>query len=155
SIFSSNIQRRTLPIVVFPGLTVAHIRQGSAQGGWIASALRVVAGIGGDSERTIEIRIPSAETYSVPSLLAVGVLEDFCEDVRTNTMCTEDGARRQLSMVVGSKIFEKVDDKQQQGEKQFRFKVEINLVSGVYLTRSIETVVRSKTNLRGDAKLST
>jgi hypothetical protein len=154
SIFARQTERRSLPLVLLPGFTVARIKQASVGGGWISRGLQAVGAIEREGRRTVELKIPMAETYGIPSLLATAHLSLFCQDPRTRAVCTESGARRHLSTVVGSRIFERVPDPVRQGKTRYRLMVEICLLNRVYLTRSIETVSNTGSSTGGRAKLN-
>jgi len=110
-VFQTGSDRKTLPLVLFPGFSFGQLRSGSIGANWLSAALGFGAGGAGQGETQLELRIPFAETYGVPNLVATAYLDQFCQDARSRPVCTEEGARRQLSMVAGSKIFKTVEDK--------------------------------------------
>jgi hypothetical protein len=160
-IFSGSTQdRRYLPLVIFPGFALARVRQATVSGNWsdtvfggvykLASALSITQ----SSDDAVELRVPFAETYGIPSVRAAGHLISFCSDERTKPICTDDFARDQLSLIIGDKIREKtreiIGDKV---SETYRFDVELYLVNRVYLTRNIEQRHSTTSTVGAQAKL--
>lgn len=154
SIFDVQAERRQLPVMLLPGFTVARVRQASASGGWLAKSLQALGAVESQSERTIELKIPQAETYGVPAIVGNAYLVQFCNDPRSRRVCTEKGARGFMSTLVGAKAFEQIADPKQPGKSIDRLSIEIVLVSRVYLTRSIEAVSNTGRNFGAEAKLA-
>src|SRR5215471_17170065 len=67
-------------------------------------------------------------------------LIDFCDDAATKAFCSELGLRKQLSILIGKRIDDKVKDRET-GVERPRFSVELALVSRVFLARSIQTSI--------------
>lgn len=153
SIFDTGAERQSLPLVMLPGFTIARLRQAEVTGGWISKSLQALGVIQAEGERTVELKIPFAETYGVPAIVANGYLVSFCDDPRFHNVCTEEGARGFLSTIVGDKAFEKIPSPEQ-GKEKYRLNVEILIVSGVYLTRSIETVTYTGNGFGAQTKLA-
>jgi len=140
SVFDSQATRGDLPLVLFPGFTIASTRSANL-GGRSPSWFGGLFGGGASSETTTEVRISAAESYGLPSLVAEAELIKFCNDPVLKVQCTEDEARKQMSILVGSKIFDQVQDRKTKKPKP-RYSVEIGLVSRVFLTRSMHTTIR-------------
>lgn len=134
-----------LSLAVFPGFTLGHVRHSGSDAGGVFRGVSAAITQAGESDDDVELRIPFAETYGVPSLVATGRLDMFCEDETTRDACSDDFLRRQLSMVAGKAVFEP------------GVSVELILVSRVYLARAIEQVHSSQSavgaNVRIAAKL--
>ncbi len=134
-----------LSLAVFPGFTLGHVRHSGSDVGGLFRGVSTAITQSGESDDDVELRIPFAETYGVPSLVATGRLDMFCEDETTRDACSDDFLRRQLSMVAGKAVFEP------------GVSVELILVSRVYLARAIEQVHSSTSaagaNVRIAAKL--
>jgi hypothetical protein len=150
SIFDVAADRPHLPLVLMPGFTIARIRQADTSGGWVSRTMRAIGVIEADDERSIEVKIPFAETYGVSAIIANGYLLKFCSDPRFHNVCTENGARGFLSTLVGKKATERVSPKIDPKEP-YRLQAEMLIVSRVYLTRSIQTVVSSASNVGAQA----
>ena len=78
-VFVGTRTRELLAITAFPGFAIRHGR--TAAGGLSAWS----AGLFGASQQDsdiIEVKIPFAETYGVPSLVASAKLADYCEKWR-------------------------------------------------------------------------
>lgn len=127
SLFRSSTPPHDLSLVAFPGFAVRHAREARAG---VSDGFLGRFGIGRNSQETLEFQITSTATYGVPSLMATNQLAKLCTDPFTAQLCTQDVARRELSMVVGLKAEEKTGD-------TYALDVELILVSRVYLTRSI------------------
>lgn len=140
SVFKPGSPRGDLPLVLFPGFTIASTRNANLS----ANAPEWFGGIFGGSaasETTTEVRISAAESYGLPGLVAEAELIKFCEDAVLKVQCTQAEARKQMSIVVGGKIFEQVEDSKTKKLKP-RYSVEIALVSRIFLTRSMYTTIR-------------
>ena len=148
SIFDPPAIRRHLPLVMLPGLSLVRIRETTAGLG-AGSALLGSLGAGASAEQSLELKIPAAETYGVPSLVARRHFERFCADPETEAYCTETGAREELSSLLGNTVLAKVEDKTNPHRGAYRLIVEIYLISRIYLTRSVETTIRSGSTFVG------
>lgn len=140
SVFGTQAIRGDLPLVLFPGFTIASTRNAKVG----ANSSELFGGLFGgtaSSEATTEVRITAAESYGLPSLVAEAELIKFCNDPVLKVQCTEAEARKQMSIVVGSKIYDQVENPKTK-KKTPRYSVEIALVSRVFLTRSIHTTIR-------------
>jgi len=145
-------ERRVLPLVMFPGIALGRIQQANASTGWTSSLWSAVLGSRSGSERSVELRVPAAETYGVPAVVSQARLLTFCADPNRHFVCTEAGARRLISSVVGSAAFEMIPVKDNP-QQQPRLTIEIALVGRVFLTRSISTVVRNDSGFGVQARL--
>lgn len=148
SIFDPPASRRHLPLVMLPGLSLVTIREASVGLGAMSTLLGSLGAAAG-AEQSLELRIPSAETYGVPSLVARRHLEMFCGHPETAAYCTEPGAREELSSLLGNIVLTKIEDKTSPNTGQYRLIVEIYLINRIYLTRSIETTIRAGTTWVG------
>ncbi|WFU31463.1 hypothetical protein QA635_33825 [Bradyrhizobium brasilense] len=140
SIFGTQTTRGDLPLVLFPGFTIANTRAaniGANSTRWFGGAF----GGSATSDITTEVRISAAESYGLPGLVAEAELIKFCTDPVMKLQCTDAEARKQMSIVVGSKIFDQVEDPGTK-KKRPRYSVEIAMVSRVFLTRSMHTTIR-------------
>ncbi|CCD85171.1 exported protein of unknown function [Bradyrhizobium sp. ORS 285] len=138
-VFRPGVPRTDLPLVLFPGFTITSTRQAN---GAASAASLLGAAFHGDvaSEFSMDVQIAAAETYGVPAIMAEAVLDSFCNGP-LQRYCTETEARRQMSHVVGSKIYDKVTDPAS-GETKPRFSLELGLITRVYLARSFHNVIR-------------
>lgn len=168
SIFAPTGARKSLPLVLLPNFTIARVRQASAGGGWL-SGIGAAFGVEGEGQSTVELKIPFAETYGVPALIAARQLEAFCKDPKTSEICTQQGARNLLVDDIGSDIFARMScpaaAKTAPGVKQpeacppeesrpYRIDIEIMMIYRLYLIRSIETVTKSSSSFGAQAKMS-
>lgn len=137
SLFKPPEARTTLPLVIFPHFTISGSRR--AGGGGVLSNLWGAA-LGGNaaSSESIDVRISGTETYGIPAYPAEIRLMMFCDDLSTRTFCSDQAVRKQLSLVLGSQIYEQIVDKKT-GKATMRYTVELGLVNRVFLARSIET----------------
>ncbi len=143
--------RQTLPLAAFPGFTIKQQRR--VRGGllgWLSSTFRF------ESDHNIELEIPVAETYGIPSLIALGELEHFCSDPKYPNRCSELTLRTHLSYVTPH-AFEEMGrnagsesnastSSSEASQHLYKYPVEVVLVNRVYLARYIDQSVK---NTRG------
>lgn len=138
TVFKTGVPRSNLPIVIFPAFTLVNLKSAGGAGA-LSGMFDFFMGAAASSNASAEIKISAAETYGVSALTAEARLFGFCKDYATSPVCTEKGLRRQLSMVVGSRITDTVKD--EAGKQKYRLGVELALINRVYLARSIETTI--------------
>ncbi|SEN20640.1 hypothetical protein SAMN05443254_106478 [Bradyrhizobium sp. OK095] len=137
-------KRTTLPIAAFPGFT---IKQQSGFSGGLLGWLSTTFGFKSDSG--IELNIPVAETYGIPSIEAVGELEQFCSDRNDPNRCTDETLRRHLAFVTPRAFDLKPKDSNDvlaadaaaplsSASSPYRYPLQIVLVNRVYLARYID-----------------
>ena len=146
SLFVIPLPRSELPIVLFPGYTIARVK--SFGSGALADGILGSFGSQARSSESVELKIALAETYGIPSLQASGRLGAFCTEGKLRAVCTDNIVRRQLSMLVGDKIYETLP-----GSNKPRLSVELALVNRVYMTRSIETKINRNTAAAGQVRI--
>lgn len=138
-LFKLKRERDGLPLVILPEMTMATVRASSSGTGML-SGIAASLGLDAGSAISMRVKIEGAETYGVPAIPAQWRLIDFCGNPETKAVCTDRGLRLQLSTIAGADIFEMMPAGPD-GKVQPRFGVELALVSRVFLTRSIETVI--------------
>lgn len=141
-ILSHPEKRTTLPIAAFPGFT---IKQQSGFNGGLLGWLSATFGFKSDSG--VELNIPVAETYGIPSIEAVGELEKFCSDRSDPNRCTDETLRRHIAFVT-PRAFElkRKDDASindasstlTSSGSPYRYPLQVVLVNRVYLARYID-----------------
>ncbi|WP_413989792.1 hypothetical protein ACMDCR_28210 [Labrys okinawensis] len=131
-IFLGHKVRGMLALAAFPGFTIRNER---VLAGGFAAWLGGLFGASHNDDELIEMNIPSAETYGIPSLVATGLLDRFCADAFHPNVCSDSSLRRQLSFINPSVL--KIDT-DAQGRNYYPVKVEVALINRVYLIRSIE-----------------
>jgi len=165
SIFAPGVERKHLPLVILPGFTIARVRQAAVGGGWLSKAFSAAGAVEGEGESTVELKIPMAESYGIPFLVAKQRLDDFCNDAASRKVCTQEGARDVLLSNVGAEATDRVScPKAEKGKppppcdpeesRSHRLNVQILLVYRVFLTRSIETVTRNNSSFGAQAKVA-
>jgi len=147
-LFEHAAARPILALAGFPGFTIKHDRSGGS--GFGAGALGFF-GFGRSSRDVEELRIPFAETYGIPTLLATGRLTEYCTDPFTAYVCADTTLRRHLSYIVGPKVWKKRDPT----DADYLMEVEIVLVNRAYLTRSIEHLRRVETGEEAVGRIAT
>ncbi len=152
SLFKPPATRTSLPLVLFPRFTVTSAKHASGSAGGVSGLLNGAFGAEASSSETVEVRFSATETYGVPAVPAELRLIDFCDAPATKAFCSDKGLRKQLSILVGSLIDDKVKDRKT-GLQQPRFSVELALVSRVFLARSIQTSIREDGATRGSGGL--
>ena len=136
-------KRTTLPIAAFPGFT---IKQQSGFSGGLLGWLSATFGFKSDSG--IELNIPIAETYGIPSIEAVGELEKFCSDKGDPNRCTDETLRRHIAFVTLRAFELKPKDNNDasatdasapssSSSSPYRYPLQVVLVNRVYLARYI------------------
>lgn len=138
-LFKLGQERDGLPLVILPEMTMATVRS-SSSGKGLFSGIAASLGLDAGSAISMRVKIEGAETYGVPSIPAQWRLVGFCGNPDTKAVCTDRGLRLQLSTLAGADIFEEMPQGPD-GKVRPRFGVELALVSRVFLTRSIETVI--------------
>jgi hypothetical protein len=147
-ILSHPTARQTLPLAAFPGFTIKQQRQ--VRGGllgWLSSTFRF------ESDHNVELDIPVAETYGIPSLIALGELEHFCSDPKYPNRCAELTLRTHLSYVTPH-AFEEIPpsasgtsnaaaSSSETSQHLYKYPVEVVLINRVYLARYIDQSVRN------------
>lgn len=149
SLFKAPASRTTLPLVLFPRFTITNVKRASGSASAISQLFNGTFGADASSTGTVEVRFSATETYGVPAVPAELRLIDFCEDEETKAFCSQRGIRKQLGMLIGRKIDDKVKDRKT-GVEQPRFSVELALVSRVFLARSIQTSIAEDDGTRGN-----
>jgi hypothetical protein len=130
-VFAPTDKRGFLALAAFPEFTIRQSR--SASGG--------LAGLGslGSSwfdNDLVEVKIPLAETYGVPSLVAIALFDKLCDGILAD-ICTDKAIRRQLTHVAGDAVEAwEVDPKTK--KLKYLLDVELIFVNRVYLARAIE-----------------
>ncbi len=119
--------RISLTIAAFPGITITHgVKSGGAAGagaGWFG-AQREISSLE-------EISIKSVETYGIPGVDAVLKLDAWCDMPEYKRYCSDSGARKILAFSVSDKVLATKDG-------QFTSRIELRLVTRVFLMREIE-----------------
>jgi hypothetical protein len=151
SLFKPPDVRRALPLVVFPGFSIVT-RKGATASGGISNWWSAVFGAAASSNELLDVKISDAETYGIAAIPAELRLLEFCEAASTKGFCSEDFLRQQLSIVVGSKIYDKVRDVKNESKERWRLSIELGLVTRAFLARSIETSVHSDNAITGDVR---
>lgn len=149
SLFKPPATRTTLPLVLFPRFTITNVKRASGSASAMSQLLGGGFGADASSTETVEVRFSATETYGVPAVPAELRLLDFCEDDATKGFCTQQGLRKQLSILIGKRIDDKVKDRKT-GVERPRFSVELALVSRVFLARSIQTSMGEDGGTRGN-----
>jgi hypothetical protein len=144
SIFTKSGTLHVLPLALLPDFLIVAKRNFGIQGGTIdriANALN----LNGSNNQSVTMRLSGVETYGVSAIAAEKALYKFCQDPNYISVCTDRGIRTQLSIIVGDKIYDKT--KACKNEKDFRYGVNIALVSRAYLIRGLETEIDQSTQL--------
>ena len=156
-VFSIGGTHRTLSVVAFPGFTIQHDREASAAltpGGSLLARVAARFGAGRSNAELETTQIPNAETYGIAALDATGALAEYCGFLgqksptassgatrsNPNPECTEAGARRMLSNVVGCEVWAPPPTgpgAAPASAPSYANEVEIIMIYRLYLTRSI------------------
>ncbi|WP_456685264.1 hypothetical protein [Bradyrhizobium sp. P5_C11_2] len=149
SLFKPPATRTALPLVLFPRFTITNVKRASGSASAMSQLLSGGFGADASSTETVEVKFSATETYGVPAVPAELRLLDFCQASATKLFCTELGLRKQLSILIGKRIDDKVKDRKT-GVERPRFSVELALVSRVFLARSIQTSMGEDGGTRGN-----
>jgi hypothetical protein len=153
SLFKPPATRTALPISLFPRFTITNVKRASGNAGATSQLLNGTFGADSHSTETIEVRFSGTETYGIPAVPAELRLIDFCNDAETALFCSEKGLRKQLLILIGERVNDKVKDRKT-GVERPRFSVELALVSRVFLARSIQTSISEDGGTRGNLGLN-
>jgi hypothetical protein len=142
----SKDKRITLALSAFPGITISHVTQSAAAAGnatgWFGSAR--------NGNQVEEIQIKGAETYGVSTVEAIVKFNNWCRDEKTKAYCDDSFVRQALAFAVSDRVLatRKVDSTKAgstagttaaaTGAKEYAARLQLQLVTRVYLTREIE-----------------
>jgi hypothetical protein len=132
-IFTPPDVRQVLAIAAFPGFSIQHQRNIA---GGLSYLLKGQLGAAEQNADDIELNIPFAETYGVPSLLANYRLNLYCADPFNKDVCSDKTLRTHLGFVADGMFDTFVDPETH--ERRYRADVQLALVNRVYMTRAIE-----------------
>ncbi len=121
--------------VSFPSLSIVRHTNDA---GTIASLIGL--GAARDTNSTEIVKIPIAETYSVPAANAAVALGAWCAAAENLGMCDDSTIRRIIAYSLLNKVFDTLDGK-------YRYRFDLKLVTQTYMTRQIDF------QRLGDAKL--
>jgi hypothetical protein len=156
----SKDRRITLALSAFPGITISHVTQSAAAAGnatgWFGSAR--------NGNQVEEIQIKGAETYGVSTIEAIVKFNNWCRDEKTKAYCDDSFVRQALAFAVSARVLatRKADSTKAAstytegakdtpgtnatgttaptttGPKEYAARLQLQLVTRVYLTREIE-----------------
>ncbi|MGX1317494.1 hypothetical protein AB7M17_000947 [Bradyrhizobium sp. USDA 377] len=149
SLFKPPATRTALPLVLFPRFTITNVKRASGSASAMSQLFNGAFGADASSTETVEVRFSATETYGVPAVPAELRLIEFCQAAATKAFCSQQGMRKQLSILIGKRIDDKVKDRKT-GIERPRFSVELALVSRVFLARSIQTSMGEDGGTRGN-----
>ena len=118
----------TLALAAFPGISISYAAQstGAVSSGWGK------LGGGRQNQQTEELRIPVAETYGVSTRAGYIGLDEWCKEPATKIRCTDRFVRNLMAFALGEQLLAK------QADGQYRARLQLSLVTRVYLTREIQ-----------------
>jgi hypothetical protein len=126
-------KRIALSISAFPGITINHVLQSNAGAanatGWF--------GASHSGQRAEEIQIKGVESYGVSTVEAIVRLNRWCSDAKTKTYCDDGFIRQALAFAVSDRVLATKDSKDG-ATKEYASRLELQLVTRVYLTREIQ-----------------
>jgi hypothetical protein len=146
-----NNKRITLALSAFPGITISHVTQSAAAAGnatgWFGSAR--------NGNQVEEIQIKGAETYGVSTIEAIVKFNNWCRDEKTKAYCDDSFVRQALAFAVSDRVLatRKTESAKTTntttnnattngtntgGTKEYAARLQLQLVTRVYLTREIE-----------------
>lgn len=114
-----------LSYISFPSFVISR----SSDSGSVSSLLGLSASRGVGNTETI--KIPIAETYSVPAANAIVAITNWCAAPENLGMCTDETVRSIVAYSLQNKVYELLDGK-------YRYGLEIKLVTQTFMTRKIE-----------------
>jgi hypothetical protein len=127
----SSDERISLKLAAFPGITITHAVRSVGSFDW--SLWRSVAGR--RFQEVEQIRIPNAESYGAPAATALIRLDDWCADKQTRIYCSDQFVRRVLAYAVSDRV---LATRKEGYEERYIARLQLRLVTRVYLTREIE-----------------
>lgn len=116
-----------LTLLGFPGVSISHAKRAGSAGG------AGFFGFGASRDETTieELRIPTAETYGIAPAPAALRLLAWCAQAEHKTTCSDAFARRLLAFTLGDEVLQKANG-------VYTSKLELQIVTRVYMTRAIE-----------------
>ncbi len=140
---SQNVDKITLSLTAFPGITLSHTDRSSASLG----LRNVGSGASRDDQDFEEIRVPVAETYGVSAEDAYVKFLAWCRVPENAPRCGERYIRNLLAFVIDPNVLKKTDNR-------YDVAVQIQIVSRVFLTRELEHRRRVSAARGGSLKVS-
>jgi hypothetical protein len=131
-VFEPNKKRGVLALAAFPDFTIRQSKAAAGSLGVFGSFL----GGAWSGDDLIEVKIPLAETYGVPSLVAIALFDKLCVGILVN-LCNDTAIREQLTHVAGD-LVERWQADPKTNKLKYLLDVELVFVSRVYLARAIE-----------------
>ena len=127
-------KRIALSISAFPGITINHVLQSNAgaanSAGWF--------GLSHSGQRAEEIQIKGVETYGVSTVEAIVKFNQWCRDEKTKAYCDDSFVRQALAFAVSDRVLATKESTDVNGvTKEYAARLELQLVTRVYLTREI------------------
>jgi hypothetical protein len=130
--FSDAVLLENLPRAAFPKLKIKGI---SSAGAGIGADGRASASYAAASQQVEEFELSEVRTYGLPAVAAQQAFDQYCKEDAPE-VCEEATARKHLERVIGSRIYDKVQN-EKSGDYEFAVTIEILMVCRVYLTSSI------------------
>ena len=140
--------RSALPVAVLPDFTFTSARAGQLQAR-LMSGLAAQMGISDAEDKEVTYKLEGLLTYGVSALAAEKKLFDFCDDKVTRAICFDRSLRLQLSNIVGDQIYELCENETTK-TKEYCFKVDLAIITRVYMFRRIETNSATSSNASMD-----
>jgi hypothetical protein len=120
-------ERISLTLAAFPGITITHAVRSAGSVDWSFWRL----GAGRQSQEVEQIRIPTAETYGAPATTALIRLDAWCTNEQSEIFCSDQFVRRVMAFAVSDRVLATRGG-------QYIARLQLRLVTRVYLTREIE-----------------
>jgi hypothetical protein len=129
--FTQGFNPADLPRAAFPSVKIQANQQGNL--GFFGNGFLSFS-LGAEARDTEELQLSDVRVYGLPNGTALRLLKKHCSEANNEDHCSEMAARRHLEASVGSRIFARY---WVGGGWSYGMRVEIVLVSRVYLTNSI------------------
>jgi hypothetical protein len=124
----SDVSSAHTSFVAFPDANIAKRTKSNAN----LNIIDKVIGSSSNLEVNEVIKIPTAETYGIPSINAIPKLVEWCSSEKFKLLCTDRYIHNAMAYSLGSEL------KDMNADGTYKTKMSIYLITRVYLAREIE-----------------
>ncbi|MFC0397990.1 hypothetical protein [Paraburkholderia rhizosphaerae] len=130
SIFTEVGTMERLPLVAFPGFTLAHADVESLGGSVPLRFFHALFGASRNAEGSINVKITAAETYGIPVMQAARALANYCKTDIGQVACSTGFLREQMKAI---------------GTVDSTVPMAVSMINRLYVARSIEYTYEAST----------
>ncbi|VBG63374.1 hypothetical protein [Burkholderia pseudomallei] len=130
SVFATAATMQRLPLVAFPGFTLAHADVESLAGNVPLRFFHALFGASRRAEGSISVKISAAETYGIPVMQAAEALAKYCRSDVGQVACSTGFLQQQMRAI---------------GRVDSTVPMAVSMINRLYLARSIEYTYEAST----------